>query len=228
MQKVARAAIRRLSLGPGVPVIIDVDDATLREALESLLGSAGAEIVDAGPARGAVVEVPDLAGALVPERVQAAVTALDPGGVLVVIARAGATGRSVEALAEHWRPCLGLARAHGEPVEGVVLLSGPRRAALSGAERKRLRGLAHAIEPSVLVGKSGLTDDVVEAARAAVERHGLIKVKLTPQAVVDKHAAAREIAFATGAELVQQIGKTALIFRPDVPLEPPVKRSGRR
>lgn len=228
MQKVARAAIRRLTLAPGTRIMLALDDAALNEAVRSLLESAGAEVVDDGPVQGAVVELADLDGPLVPPQAQAALIRLDGGGVLALIIRARAVGCSVEALAEQWKPRLCLQKAHAEGVEGTIVLSGPRRPPLSSAEKKRLRGLAHAIEPSVLIGKSGLTDELVEAARAAVERHGLIKVKLTPQADLDKYAAARDIAFATGSELVQQIGKTALLFRPDVELEPPTKRSGRR
>ncbi|MEZ4266947.1 MAG: YhbY family RNA-binding protein [Myxococcota bacterium] len=228
MQKVARAAIRRLTLAPGTRVSLALDDAALRESVESLLQSAGAEIAEDGPVSGALVEVADLDGPLVPEAAQAALERLEAGGALALIIRARAVGRSVESLAELWKPRLLLQRAHGEGLDGTIIISGPRRAPLASAERKRLRGLAHSIEPSVLIGKAGLTDDVVEAALAAVERHGLIKVKLTPQADLDKHAAARDIAFATGSDLVQQIGKTALLFRPDVALEPPVKRSGRR
>lgn len=228
MQKVARAAIRRLTLSVGTPVMLAVDDAALREAIESLLQSAGAEIVGDGAVQGAVVELADLDGPLVPALAQAALERLEGGGVLALVIRARAVGCSVEALAEQWKPRLYLQKAHAEGIEGTIVLSGPRRPPLSSAEKKRLRGLAHAIEPSVLIGKSGLTDEVVEAARAAVERHGLIKVKLTPQADLEKHAAARDIAFATGSDLVQQIGKTALLFRRDVELEPPTKRSGRR
>jgi RNA-binding protein len=228
MQKVARAVIRRLTLAVGTRVAVDVADTELRAAVESLLGSAGAQVAEDGPVRGAIVEVEDLDGPLVPPGVQAALGRLEGSGTLAVVIRARAVGRSVEALAELWRPCLLLQKAHGEGIEGVIVLSGPRRPPLSSAEKKHLRGLAHTIEPNILIGKGGVTEEVVDAARAAVERHGLIKVKLTPQAVVDKHAAARDIAFATGSDLVQQIGKTALLYRPDVELEPPVKRSGRR
>jgi RNA-binding protein YhbY len=65
---------------------------------------------------------------------------------------------------------------------------------------------------------------VVEATRTALERHGLIKIKLTPQSTEDKDGAAIALSWATGSHLVQRVGKTALLFREDVELAPPVKK----
>ena len=66
------------------------------------------------------------------------------------------------------------------------------------------------------------------AAETALQRHGLVKVKLTPQCKLEKGEAARALAWGTGGDLVQRIGKTALLWRRDVPLDPPGKQSGRR
>ena len=76
----------------------------------------------------------------------------------------------------------------------------------------------------ILIGRSGLTRSIVEATLSAVERHGLIKVKLTPQSTEDKDEAAQALAWATGSHLVQRVGKTALLYREDVTLDPPSKR----
>src|SRR5690606_21999606 len=103
----------------------------------------------------------------------------------------------------------------------VVLLAGARRKQLSRDRVKELRGLAHSLDATVLVGRAGLEAGVIAAAREAVERHGLIKVKLTSQSDLDKHVAARDVAWATGSQLVQRIGKVAVIFRPDAKLHPP-------
>lgn len=49
---------------------------------------------------------------------------------------------------------------------------------LSEKQRKFLRGLAHALEPVVWIGNSGLTDGVVAEADRALRDHELIKVKI--------------------------------------------------
>ena len=43
----------------------------------------------------------------------------------------------------------------------------PAPPALTGAQRQKLRGRAHALEPVVLVGHSGVTDAVIKAVREA-------------------------------------------------------------
>ena len=48
---------------------------------------------------------------------------------------------------------------------------------LTSQQNKYLRSLAHGLKPLVLVGKNGLTAEVIAAVDAALEKHELIKVK---------------------------------------------------
>ena len=89
-----------------------------------------------------------------------------------------------------------------------------------------LRRLAHNLEPTVLVGKGGIGAGLVDATLEALERHGIVKVKLTRVATVDKDDGLQELAWSCGAEVVQRVGKTAVLRRVDVPLAPPVSRRG--
>ena len=66
------------------------------------------------------------------------------------------------------------------------------------------------------------------AAEAGLLRHGIVKVKLTRACDLEKSQALDDLAWATGAETVQRVGKTAVLYRRDVTLDPPVKRGGRR
>jgi len=84
---------------------------------------------------------------------------------------------------------------------------------LSPAERKELKARAHKLEPVVLIGAKGLTDEVVKEVDQALKAHELIKVR-APGLERD----AREVAFQalcerTGAEAVQAIGKVFVIYR---------------
>ena len=52
---------------------------------------------------------------------------------------------------------------------------------LDSTQRKRLRGLAHALRPAVHVGARGLTEAVTRQIDEALERHELIKVKIAAE-----------------------------------------------
>jgi RNA-binding protein len=84
---------------------------------------------------------------------------------------------------------------------------------LNGKQRRHLRGLGHALEPVVQVGKEGVSDAVTEACSVALERHELIKVKLGQSAPEDRHEAANELAARTDSELVQVLGRAILLYR---------------
>ncbi len=166
---------------------------------------------------------------LVGEELIAALSSVRSDGTVVfVLPEDAPTTQHAKEMANVLGPIFDLQNIHAVTDGVLTLVRGRRRAKLDNATRKRLRGLAHDIEPTVLIGRSGLTPEVVETARQAVERHGLIKAKLTPQCKLDKAAIARDIAWATGSQLVQRIGKTAVLYRPDVTLEPPQRRTGRR
>ena len=83
---------------------------------------------------------------------------------------------------------------------------------LTGRQRKSLRGLAHRLEPVVLVGRDGVTDAVVRAVGEALTAHELIKVRLhEPE---DKRAAAQALADGAGAALCGLVGHTVILYRP--------------
>ena len=86
-------------------------------------------------------------------------------------------------------------------------------AALSIQERKRLRQIGHALNPVVMLDGQGLTENVIEETNRALNDHELIKVKIGGEDREARVAAMNEIAQVTGAELVQTIGKIALLYK---------------
>ncbi len=86
---------------------------------------------------------------------------------------------------------------------------------LSGKQKKYLRSLGHHLIQSVLVGKEGISENLILACSQGLGAHELIKVKLGQNCPVEKKEAARELAEKTGAHLVQLIGKTVLLYRPN-------------
>lgn len=83
---------------------------------------------------------------------------------------------------------------------------------LNSMQKRYLRGLAHHINPVVMVGDKGLTDNVMAEIQTALDHHELIKVKLRSDR--DTRAAqSRQIASTCQAEVIQQIGQVSSFFR---------------
>jgi len=83
---------------------------------------------------------------------------------------------------------------------------------LTGKQRRALRAMGHHMEPVVIVGQSGVTEGVISAVTQALNDHELIKVKINEGPETRQEAAAR-MAEGTGSELVQLLGRTALLFK---------------
>jgi RNA-binding protein len=84
---------------------------------------------------------------------------------------------------------------------------------LSSAERKSLKARAHKLEPVVIVGAKGLTDEVVAEIERALDAHELIKVRAGGQERGARDQALEAICRQTGAQAVQQVGKVFVLFR---------------
>lgn len=87
--------------------------------------------------------------------------------------------------------------------------------ALTGKERRFLRGLGHHLTPVVMIGKDGISDALIVAANQALDDHELIKIKVGEGSPLDRFEASEALAEATHAEIAQILGRTALLYRPD-------------
>ena len=85
---------------------------------------------------------------------------------------------------------------------------------LSSQQRRYLRGLAHALAPSVQVGSNGLTPAVVKATDVSLTAHELIKVKVGKETGVDRKQAIETLAQQTESEAVGVIGRVWILYRP--------------
>ena len=86
-------------------------------------------------------------------------------------------------------------------------------AALSIQERKRLSQIGHALNPVVMLGDKGLSEGVTEELNRALNDHELIKVKIVAEDREARAALISEVAAVSGAEVVQTIGKIALLYK---------------
>lgn len=96
-------------------------------------------------------------------------------------------------------------------------------ASLTTKQKQYLKGLAHPLNPLVQVGKEGLSTGLVAMADQELLHHELIKVKLGTNCGLGKHEAAGELAEKTKSNLVQLIGKTIVLYKPN-PKKPKDKR----
>jgi RNA-binding protein len=83
---------------------------------------------------------------------------------------------------------------------------------LNGKQRRALRAEGHHLEPVVIVGQSGVTEGVLGAISQALNDHELIKVKIN-EGPGTRQEAATSLAEGAGAELVQLLGRTVLLFK---------------
>ena len=84
---------------------------------------------------------------------------------------------------------------------------------LTSADRKALKARAHKLEPIVLIGAKGLTDEVVNEVDKALKAHELIKVRAATLERDEREVAFKALCERTGAEAVQAIGKVFVIYR---------------
>ncbi len=84
---------------------------------------------------------------------------------------------------------------------------------LSTIEHKKLRQIGHHLNPVVMLGSQGLTENVILEAERALNDHELIKVKIAGEDRERRQALIEELVNATHAELVQKIGKIVLLYR---------------
>ena len=85
---------------------------------------------------------------------------------------------------------------------------------LTPAQRKVHRADAHHLDPVVMIGGDGLTPAVKKEADAALNAHGLIKVRIFADDRAAREAMFQTLADELNAAPVQHIGKLLVLWRP--------------
>lgn len=84
---------------------------------------------------------------------------------------------------------------------------------ITSKQRSYLRSLAHDLDPTVFLGKQGLTDNILNELETGFECRELVKVKLQDGCAEDPKELANKIADLLGAEFVQAIGKKFTLYK---------------
>lgn len=90
---------------------------------------------------------------------------------------------------------------------------------MKGKDRANLRAEAHHLTPGIHVGHQGVTDAVVRALDEALRVRELVKIDISRNLAVTPKEAANALASATGAEVIQVIGRKATLYRENPDLE---------
>ena len=86
-------------------------------------------------------------------------------------------------------------------------------AALTGKQKRHLRGLANRMEAKVVIGHSGINDNCLESLDEYLTADELVKVRIQKTAGVDRKEAAEILTQKTFSHCVQVFGNTVILYR---------------
>lgn len=92
---------------------------------------------------------------------------------------------------------------------------------LTPAQRKEFRAQAHHLDPVVMIGAEGLTSAILKEAEAALNAHGLIKLRIFSDDRAARDTMLQTLAEELNAAPIQHIGKLLVIWRPQAPRQRP-------
>ena len=84
---------------------------------------------------------------------------------------------------------------------------------MTGKERAVFRKQANTLTAIFQIGKDNITDTLVEAVDAALKKRELIKLSVLETSELSAKEAASILAEATGAEIIQCIGRKLVLYR---------------
>jgi RNA-binding protein len=84
---------------------------------------------------------------------------------------------------------------------------------LTSHQKRYLRGIAHALDPVIMVGQKGVTPTLLKEFDGALTHHELVKVKLADADRDDREATIEVLRASSKSELVQTIGRVACFYR---------------
>lgn len=84
---------------------------------------------------------------------------------------------------------------------------------LNGKQKRYLRALAVNENAIFQIGKDGLSENLYQSVREALKTRELVKISVLKTCETDMNEITVELCANTGAELVQKIGKTIVLYK---------------
>lgn len=86
---------------------------------------------------------------------------------------------------------------------------------MENRQLKELRAQAHAMRPTIQVGKQGVTDELLDEIKLQAKKHRLVKIKILRPALesISKDDLISLITERTHTEIISKTGLTLVIYR---------------
>jgi RNA-binding protein len=84
---------------------------------------------------------------------------------------------------------------------------------VTSKDKRTLKALASQMPSVIQIGKDGLSNPVIDSARAAITARELVKAHVLNNANLDTQETMEDLADMLGAELVQVIGHYGVLFK---------------
>ncbi|EIJ78953.1 hypothetical protein PB1_15384 [Bacillus methanolicus PB1] len=84
---------------------------------------------------------------------------------------------------------------------------------LTGKQKRFLRSEAHHLNPIFQVGKGGVNENMIKQVSNALEARELMKISVLQNCEDDKKTVANQLSEGTGADIVQIIGNTIILYK---------------
>ena len=86
---------------------------------------------------------------------------------------------------------------------------------MSAPKLSELKSRAQLLKPAIKLGKAGVSPELLVELGKLLDLHGLVKLRFEGFKE-ERKTLSKELAEKTGATLVQQVGHTAVYYRPPV------------
>jgi len=83
-------------------------------------------------------------------------------------------------------------------------------------QKQYLKGLANTLKPTVQIGKSGLTETVLDSIEDYLTAHEIVKIDVLKSADCDMDELVLDIAAETKSEIVSQLGRKIVYYRANI------------
>lgn len=80
-------------------------------------------------------------------------------------------------------------------------------------QKKFLRGIAHNLNPMIIIGAQGVTESLMAELEKTLAHHEILKIKIAAGEREDRKQVIDFVCAETKAQLVQSVGKVFVIFR---------------
>ena len=90
---------------------------------------------------------------------------------------------------------------------------------MTSKQRAELRSQANTLETTLMIGKGGITDNVIAEAERLLDARELVKGKVLETAMMDPREVSDMLCEATGADGIQVVGTKFVIYRKSAKLE---------